>query len=233
MQEWIDSINSNDVSIRVYNDEYNPLWVDFTNSLSVSIDSISGDAYFRAEVAVTNFFDMFDVLTNAYTVTNESRNEQDLEFANEQLQGLDEMQEDDLELSEETYTTVEQLGSTIRGVYDDYASIFDTIPSEMPTDIVIHQGWTIGGITVTSLHWQPGSNSGVARCLNFIRNLVRSIWFFLTVVVVFHCVGIDVYVAGLLAVVVYGALFSKPEVIAKGFRFFWKIASGILGRNKE
>lgn len=233
LEEWIDAINSNDVSIRVYNDEFNPLWVDFTNSISVSIDDISADLVLNANVAVTNFFDMFDVLTNALQVVNQNENQTELDFASDQLRGLDDMEEDDTEIAVESYTPVEQIGSTVKGVYDEYKKMFQSIPSEMPHDIVIHQGWNMGGITVQSLHWQPGSNSGVGRCFNFIRNLIRSLWLLLTVLVMFHCVAIDVYVAGLLAVVVYGALFSKPEVIARGFQFFWRILSGILGRNKE
>lgn len=216
------------------NEITNPLWVALTNAnpLIVQIDENQlplpvsfGDAEFL--VAVTNFDELVFMLTNQDSV--ETRSEAEFNFAESKLRNQDQPDEEDDDLEDVSLDDLDEIGTKLQEITESYKEMFDTnlVPTEMPNSIVLHQGYRLGPITVSSMHWNPDSKTG--RLLRGMRSLFRAFWFVIYLVLLYYCAAIDMLVAGALLSCCFGVLMGKPEKITTGISRVWRLFVSMLG----
>lgn len=216
------------------NEITNPLWVALTNSnpLIVQIDENQlplpvsfGEAEFL--VAVTNFDQLVFMLTNQDSV--ETRSESEFNFAESKLRNQQQPDEEDDDLEEVSLDDLDEIGNKLQEITESYKEMFDTnlVPVEMPNSIVLHHGYRLGPITVSSMHWNPDSKTG--RLLRGMRSLFRAFWFVIYMVLLYYCAALDMLIAGALLSCCFGVLMGKPEKITTGISRVWRLFVSMLG----
>lgn len=115
------------------------------------------------------------------------------------------------------------IGTHISGVVNSYKSMFNSIPHQLPSDIMVHEGFTmrmlpgstLNDFEVQSIHWRPGQYSKLSTLLGGIRACFVGLWLILYIVVIWGAMAIDIFVAGVCIYCTYGLLLGKPEAAVK------------------
>ena len=207
----------------------NPLWVAFTNSVSFDSESLADaldDIDVRVkgvfDVAVTNFPDLVDLLQDTVlyvSITNVNNNylNAEFDFAEEKLDEVSDPQNELPEPENIDTSHIRSFTSRISGIVDAYGSAFGSVPDDMPQDIMIHQGWTVGGIEVQSIHYKASDD---AKYYRWIHNLFSVVWGLILVSVIVAA-GVFGFVICFYAMMMCGAMFlGKPALVLRLVRSF-------------
>lgn len=229
--------------VAVTNEPENPIWVEFTNSVSLSDETLA---------ALTNTFfsldDLMQSLTSAvFMVTwDEETMEKQQEVEQEMTQqaasdAADQHSDPDIDTVVLPRTDVSRasgIGTHVSSVVDSYKSMFNSIPHQLPSDIMVHEGFTmrmlpgstLNDFEVQSIHWRPGQYSKLSTLLGGIRACFVGFWLIIYIAVIWGAMAIDIFVAGVCIYCTYGLLLGKPETAVKGIRYMFGVLCSLLGR---
>lgn len=229
--------------VAVTNEPQNPIWVEFTNSVSLSDETLA---------ALTNTFfsldDLMQSLTSAvFMVTlDEETMEKQQEVEQEMTQqaavdAADQHSDPDIDTVVLPSTDVSRasgIGTHVSSVVNAYKSMFNSIPRQLPSDIMVHEGFTMrmlpgstrNDFEVQSIHWRPGQYSKLSTLLGGIRACFVGFWLIIYIAVIWGAMAIDIFVAGVCIYCTYGLLLGKPETAVKGIRYMFGVLCSLLGR---
>lgn len=229
--------------VAVTNEPENPIWVEFTNSVSLSEETLA---------ALTNtFFSLDDLMhsltTAVFMVTwdeDTMEKQQEVEQEMTQQAAIDAADQhsdpdrDTVALPSADVFRASGIGTHVSSVVNSYKSMFNSIPHQLPSDIMVHEGFTmrmLPGSTrddfeVQSIHWRPGQYSKLSTLLGGIRACFVGFWLIIYIAVIWGAMAIDIFVAGVCIYCTYGLLLGKPETAVKGIRYMFGVLCSLLGR---
>lgn len=221
----------------------NPLWVSLTNDISFSDSFVSS-----LSLAITNglagslisldwdgFIDalndnhLYVNVTNVVTVRVDRENERS-ELEEILDSDVSDPNEDTVDFEDSDFSPLSDVGSHISSVFDSYKSMFTSIPDAMPTRVLLHPGWSLGGIDVVSLHWELSPHS---RFLASIRGVFSALWAVSYLLLIWFFAAVDIFVVGVCCYMVYGLLSGHSHVALAGMRKMFSLFCGFLGLNTK